>query len=323
MSQAMAACELCKVIIPRPEFEKGAAITVLGKSYCGRCKRTVKNVTFQPAPEPVIEPSPGSAAPPATAAAKAPPPAKATTPRGGQRRPAAVVRKPSRMIPFLVAGGIFAFAGIIAVAFLLTTGKDSHRRPGDPAAAPPNETAEERAQRTFDRAQDLVAQGEKPEDALKALDEAAVAGKGTPLEPKVAELRARFEKTREAIEGERRLQRLIDELKALVEKDRDFGQYDAVMAKADEARGLAARTAPSASPQIQRLVSEYTERYEKQAEPYADLYTQARGLADEKRHDDALKLIETFPAPLRKSRLWRSLEGLRKTIEEAKRGAGK
>lgn len=120
--------------------------------------------------------------------------------------------------------------------------------------------------------------------------------------------------------AERELARLTAEIKDTISKDPDLRRYESVMEKIRQANTLAARAVPGALSDLQRLVSDYAEAYEKQADLLsAEITETANGLAHERRYDDALKVIDTFPPHLRHSRAWANLEGLRRRIENLRK----
>ena len=72
--------------------------------------------------------------------------------------------------------------------------------------------------------------------------------------------------------------------------------------------------------EIRALQNDYNSRYEKVAEPYyTEIHESATTLAAERRYDDAIRKIDTFPQQFRNSGLWTTLQKLRQDIERKKK----
>ena len=82
------------------------------------------------------------------------------------------------------------------------------------------------------------------------------------------------------------------------------------------------KTGSSKMAEIRAIQTDYNGKYEKLAEPYyTEINEAAIQLAEEKRYDDALRKINTFPQPLRLSRAWVNLEKLKQDIERRRKDA--
>lgn len=317
MSGDRAACDVCRSRIADADLESGRAIILLGKTYCARCKsEAVKNISLEDVA--AADPGGGAGLPTSTpAAARAP--ARPRRPSTVRALPPPPARRKAH-VPFLIAGGVGVVGVIVFV--IATSGRPSGPPRPEPAqgaggaAVPP----EVRAQRAFEAAQRVAGAASSNDDAIKALDGAAPACRGTSWELRLRELRTQYVRRREDAAALEDLRRRVDEIRALVAGDPNHARYGEVMAKVLEARQVAAKVAPASIPEIQKLVAEYSERYEKQAEPhYVQVSEAATALANEKRYDDALKVIETFPASFRQSNAWKNLESLKRQIQNRKR----
>ncbi len=327
MSEEIYYCDSCKASIMEGDFETGSAVTLLGKRYCARCKgAAIRKVSLdevmagpaaagkRPAPS---APAPPKPRPPTRApeAKPAPPARRVPLPRRSPRRP-----------PILLAaagGGALLLAILLALAFRGKPEPPPPSKANTPAVPAPGTSPESReaaAEKACATAGRVSSSTSNPDEALKAIEAARPACRGTPWETKLDELKAKALKQKEDASAEQDLRRLLDEIKAMIAQDPAHAQYEAVMAKVQQARGLAARVAPTSVPEIQQMVSPYSERYEKMAEPhYAEIVEVANGLTRERRYDDAIKKIETFPKPLRQSQAWKNLEGLKRQIELQKK----
>jgi hypothetical protein len=154
---------------------------------------------------------------------------------------------------------------------------------------------------------------------LAAAEKAKPACRGTEWEKRLEELRARAAREKEAEEASRELGPLVDELKGAVATDPEFKRFAELQPKFTLAMQTAAKSDPARMAEIRALQKEYNGKYEKLAEPYyLDINEAATQLADEKRYDDALRKINTFPQQLRHSGAWMTLEKLKKDIESRK-----
>jgi len=209
---------------------------------------------------------------------------------------------------------------MILLAILLIAAPRAKPEPPAPTPSPlpaiPSVSREEAARQAFSTASKLASTPASPDDILRAVEAARPACRGTPWESQLDEIKVKALKQKEDSTAEEDLSRILREIKDTIAQDSDYAHYESVMTKARQARGLAARVAPNTVPEIQRTVAAYSERYEKMAEPfYAGIVEEANGLTVERRYDDAIKKIETFPKPLRQSQAWKNLEGLKRQIE--------
>jgi hypothetical protein len=101
--------------------------------------------------------------------------------------------------------------------------------------------------------------------------------------------------------------------------DPEFKRYPELQSKFQIALEMASKAGSVKRDEIQTLRREYNGKYEKLAEPhFSEINEAAVQLADERRFDDALRKINTFPQHLRHSGAWMNLEKLKKDIERRK-----
>ena len=113
---------------------------------------------------------------------------------------------------------------------------------------------------------------------------------------------------------------LLDELKGAVATDPEFKRFAELQSKFRMALEMAGKTASPRMAEIRALQKDYNGKYEKLAEPhYAEINEAAAQLAEERRYDDALRKINTFPQHLRHSGAWTNLDKLRQDIERRKK----
>jgi hypothetical protein len=348
MSAPAEICDSCGKTITDEELETGLAISVLGRSYCPGCKdQAVKDISIEdlaaPASRPKLPVKPAAPAP----APKAPvkpyaetikaepqkalkPAALSQTPRRGQ--PPAVRQASTRKGPnpaALAVAGVGILAAVFIVLLASRGGSKGPTKNGDP----PPETGPKtgpvdpaaarlaKAEKAYTRVSTLAQRaGSGLEEVLAAVEGARADCAGTPFEARLEEIRAQKAKEKEGGEAAKRLNPVIDELRAGVAADGTFSRFAELSDKFQKARELALAGAPDRIPEISQLRQDYVGRYEKRAEPFAsDIETGAKILADERRYDDAIAKIETFPRELRLSAAWKSLEQLRQDIERRKR----
>jgi len=276
---------------------------------------------------------PDTLPPPAEPAKPEPPAAKPAPERPAPpRRRAAPRAAPRSRAPLFVGLGLAVVGVAAAVGLILVSGKNGAAKPpvqpdggtaetGDTRPPPPGDSREERARDAFAKAQTAASRSDASYDEiLAALDQAREACRGTPFEQKLETLRNKVLRERETIAAQKEYHALLEELKAAVTADREFKRYGELKPKFQQARDLAARMGAGAVVDVQQLQQEYTGRYEKEAAPHYERINEgATVLAAERRFDDALKMIDTFPAYLRHSGAWRELERLRQDIERRKR----
>jgi hypothetical protein len=161
-----------------------------------------------------------------------------------------------------------------------------------------------------------------PGDLLREVDKALPSLKGTPHETRAREFRAAAAKDLETAQRNEELNPVLSKLQADSSADTTFARFVELQERFQKARALATRISPERVLEVQRLQTEYVNRYEKAAEPHVrDIQEEAAGLAGEGRFNDALRKIETFPASLRHSGAWRGLERLRDDIQARAKAA--
>jgi len=342
MAAPVLPCDSCGSPIPDSDLETGTAITLLGKRYCVGCKtEAIQGVSLdelggrpaaaparaaapkpapKPAPAPAPKPPPRAAAPPPAPVAperKAPPP----------RRPAVAAPAPSRTPLLIAAGGVIVVVAVVAVVVVLSrpsppepTGTTPSPRTPDTATPPPDRDAV--AREAFTRVDALARGGASFDHLVAAIEKAKPACRGTSWEKKLEEVRARALQQKEAEDAARELAPLLDELKGAVATDPEFKRYAELQSKFQMALEMAGKTASPRMAEIRALQKDYNGKYEKLAEPhFAEINEAATQLAEEKRYDDALRKINTFPQHLRLSVSWISLDKLRQDIERRKKEA--
>jgi hypothetical protein len=274
--------------------------------------------TRTPAPEPKPAPPRPAAKPAAAAPRRAAPPAAAPAP---SRRPL-----------LIGAGAAAAVLVIVAVVFFTrstpsaTTGASGPTKGGTPADPTPAVAAPDReaqAREAFGKVDALSRQtGASWDHLLAAVEKAKPACRGTAWEKKLEDLRARVIHEKETEDAARELAPLMDELRGAVSTDPEFKRYAELQAKFQNALEMAGKTGSSKMAEIRAIQTDYNGKYEKLAEPYyTEINEAAIQLAEEKRYDDALRKINTFPQPLRLSRAWVNLEKLKQDIERRRKDA--
>ena len=342
MAAPVSPCDSCGSPIPDSDLETGAAIILLSKRYCSGCKsEAMQSVSLDD-----LGPKAKSAAPAATppqarrpAPPKAPSPvpaparpveAKRTEPAARPERKAASARRPAAPAtsrkPLVIAGIVVGVLAIVGAVVLLRgdpvpadPGKPPTKGPTGTVAASP-EDREAQARDAFAKVQDLAERtGVSWELVLAAADKARPACKGTGWEKKLEEIRSRAVHEKEVEEASREITPLLDELKGAVATDPEFKRYPELQSKFQIALETASKAGSVKRDEIRALQREYNGKYEKLAEPhYSEINEAAVQLADERRFDDALRKINTFPQHLRHSGAWMNLEKLKKDIERRK-----
>lgn len=354
MSASDVRCASCAAPVPHEALETGAAILLLGKAYCPSCKgaaargvsledlSTPGPAAFDRSPKPApAKPKlpPAKPAPPARAKAErseaptlrespdaplARPTAEAPPPRAA-RVPPSRRAAPSKKPP-LVAGLAVAALGLAALAFFfLRPGpKPSTGDAPTPKAGPAVSTSadpETRGKEAFAAVEVLLRRGDVDLDRLLAAIEAArPACKGSSYAARLDEARVKALADREKAEAGRAFEPLLEELKKAVADDAEFRRYGELLPKFQKARELAGRHSSGAVSTVAALQQDYSGRYEKEAQPHYDrIQPAAEQLANERRYDDALKFIDSFPAHLRASGAWRGLAQLKDRVERDKK----
>jgi hypothetical protein len=218
-----------------------------------------------------------------------------------------------------MVGGLAAsaLAALVAIA-VLASQKDPGARPPQPPARPsPAASPLERAAAALREAETLAARQDLPADEVAARLENLLAGlRGTEQESKVSALLEKVRREADAARATKIIDPQIAALRADIQADADFSRYPEFRDRFQKLRDLAGTSAPARLPEIQKLQSEYSARYEKAAEPrYEQIREAATVLADERRYPDALKQIESFPEKFRHSRAWAGLQQLRADVE--------
>jgi len=351
MSGPAEICDTCGKTITDEELETGSAISVLGRSYCPACKaQAISEISIEDLAPSQAEPKPQAKAfpPPSARPLPQPTPAPArvdaetvrTEPRkstlpGDTPRTvlASAVRRKgaSRKGPkpeTLAVGGVVLLAAILGGLLLFRGGPSPEAPPGEgpasrPRTPPPDPAAarQTRAEQAYLKTVALAGQpGVAPAEVLAAIDRVAPDCAGTPFEAKLAQLRTQKQKDKEAADAEAALRPLLEELRTAVAGDPKFARYAELSGKLNKARELALQSVPARVPEINQLRQEYVGRYEKAAElPAQEIEDTAKVLADERRYDDAIAKIETFPREFRLSNAWANLDRLRKDIEQRKK----
>ncbi len=350
MSAPAEICDSCGKTITDDQLESGSAISVLGRSYCPDCKgQAVKDISLDdlaspPEPPPKIPPKPPlkTALPPSSTPRPAPaggvevikldapkePPPQATpraivAPRAGQRRAAG--RSTGSKVGLLIAGS----AGALAVALILATrsGGTGKQKPDPIPVAektptpPPVPTREEKAEEAYRKAITISRRTESSvEEVLAAVDQAVPDCRGTKYEAELEKIRTGALRDRELTEAGRSLQPLLEDLRSAVASDTAFKRFAEIQDKFQKARELASRSASNRIGEINQLQQDYGGRYEKAADPHLkEIEFTAQVLTDDRRYDEALAKIETFPRELRQSGAWKSLDTLKKDIERKRK----
>ena len=361
MASPVIPCDSCGSPIPDSDLETGTAITLLGKRYCVGCKtEAIQGVSLdelggpaapprratappkaaaRPAPAPptrtpAVEPKPAPARP-APRPAAAPPPPPPTERKAAPRRPAAptttAAPAPSRRPILIAAGAVLLIIAGAAVVFLTRStpgpsgsgGPTKAGTPADPTPAVGPQDREAQAREAFSKVDELARRaGASWDHLLAAVEKAKPACRGTAWEKKLDDLRARVLQEKETEDAARELAPLLDELRGAVATDPEFKRYAELQAKFQSALEMAGKTASPKMAEIRAIQTDYNGKYEKLAEPYyTEIHEAATQLSEERRYDDALRKINTFPQPLRLSRAWVNLEKLKQDIERRKKDA--
>jgi len=351
MAAPITPCDSCGSPIPDSDLETGTAITLLGKRYCAGCKtEAIQGVSLddlggrpaparaaapkpappKPAPAmrtPPVEPKPAPPRPAPKAAAPAPPPPERKA--APARRPAAAAKAPSRLPLLIAAAAAVVVIAVVAVVVLTRpsppgpTGGTKGGTPTDPTPAVAPQDREAQARDAFAKVDDLTRRaGASYDHLLAAIEKAKPACRGTAWEKKLDDVRVRVIQEKEAEEASRDLAPLLDELRGAVATDPEFKRYAELQSKFQSALEMAGKTASPKMAEIRALQKDYNGKYEKLAEPhYTEINEAATQLADERRYDDALRKINTFPQHLRLSGAWINLEKLKQDIERRKKDA--
>jgi hypothetical protein len=359
MSASDVRCASCAAPVLDEALETGAAILLLGKAYCPSCKgaaargvslddlSTPGPAAFDRSPKPPPKRLPPPPKPAAAKADRADAPTLRETPDAPLARPAAEAvpgrpkaERPTRVppprraaaskTPLLLAGLALAALAAAGLFFLLRPGP----RPStagapppkaDPAAVSTSADPETRGKEAFAAIEVLLRRGDVDLDrVLAAIDAARPACKGSSYAAKLDEVRVKVLADREKAEAARAFEPLFEELKKAVADDPEFRRYTELQPKFQKARELAGRHSPAAVSTLAALQQDYSGRYEKEAQPHYDrIQPAAEQLAQEKRYDDALKFIDSFPAHLRASGAWRGLAQLKDRVERDRKLAPK
>jgi len=337
-------CDSCGSPISDSDLESGQAITLLGKRYCGGCKsEAIQSISLDelsgksPAAEisPARKPAARAAAPAPRPAVSAPRPAPAPARRENKSIPkkSPVIAPPSRT-PLIAAGAVVAVVLVVAAVFVFRSPATPEKAvPAPGTAAPPttkappapaSTTAPDRdaqARAAYDKVEEISRRaGTSLDLLLSAIDQARPACKDTEWEKRLEDLAARTRKAKEAEDSAKELSPLIDEIKGAVATDTEFKRYSELQPKFQLAIETASRTASPRITEIRALQRDYNSSYEKLAEPfYAEISETANALAEERRYDDALRKIETFPQQYRNSGSWTVLTKLKQDIERRKK----
>ncbi|HVR86495.1 MAG TPA: hypothetical protein VMU54_19385 [Planctomycetota bacterium] len=334
MSVRIVPCDSCGSPIPDADLETGQAVTLLGKRYCSGCKAdAIQNVSLEDLSSgpPAAARKPAQASKPAAPgpvlakrAATSPPSPARLERKAPARRPVSPATAPSRTPLIASAAGVVALlcAGGAFLAF-----RDSPPAPSSPVktstTSPPVAPAdsEAKARLSFLLVQELAGRpGTSSEVVLAAAEKARSTCKGSAFERPLEAIIAKAQRDREAEVSARELAPLIDELKGAVATDPEFKRYSELQPKFLLAIESAAKSGSPRVNEIRVLQSDYNSRYEKLAEPYYnEIHEAAVALADERRYDDALRKIETFPQRFRNSGSWTTLQKLRQDIERRKK----
>lgn len=356
MASPVIPCDSCGSPIPDSDLETGTAITLLGKRYCVGCKtEAIQGVSLdelggpaapprraaappKPAPRPApppppklspADPKPAPARPAPRAAAAPPPPERKAAPR--RPAPTSPAPAPSRRPILLAVGSVVVLVGVAAIVFFTRStpapsGSPGPTKGGPPADPTPAVTPQDRealAREAFSKVDDLSRRaGASWDHLLAAVEKAKPACRGTAWEKKLDDLRSRVIHEKETEDAARELAPLMDELRGAVATDPEFKRYAELQAKFQTALEMAGKTASPKMAEIRAIQTDYNGKYEKLAEPYyTEIHEAATQLSDERRYDDALRKINTFPQPLRLSRAWINLEKLKQDIERRKKDA--
>jgi hypothetical protein len=342
MAAPVLPCDSCGSPISDSELESGEAITLLGKRYCAGCKsEAIQSVSLDDlsGKSPAAPPAPArkTAARPAAPAPKPPPPRPAAPavradPPPPRREPRALPKKgraastPSRTP--LVAAGAALFVTLLVGGYVAFRGSPVPP-PAAPRVMPPTlpvpasapQDRETQARAAFSKVEEISRRaGASSSLLLAAIEQARPACQGTEWEKRLDTLRAMAQKAKEAEDSARDLAPLIDELKGAVSTDTEFKRYSELQPKFQLAIETAGRTQSTRLTELRALQHDYNSRYDKLAEPfYSEISVAANALANERRYDDALRKIDTFPQQYRNSGSWTVLLKLKQDIELRKK----
>ena len=352
-------CHTCGTAIPEADLAEGKALSLLGRNYCASCRgHAVKEISLDDLVAHPPKPSdptqafsstrlaekkkkPASVHLPPAPPAPLPSPPKAASPRAASPKPPAAAPKsaaprarlfsrrkgPSRT-PVYVIAALGTFSIVLVALVLLASPGD--KDPEIPSPDPEPEAVEkpapvDRARQAYDKAKAIARRSDVEFDLILAeLDAARAACRGSEWESKVKELRERVLADRETEKSTRALKTMLDGLRRDTVADVELKRYAELTAQFEKARGLAAKGRPSAIQEIQDVQGAYKKRYEAAAQPHFDrIMVAAKVLARERRYDDALSYIESFPHHLRESGAWKGLEALRLEVVRGKRSSRK
>lgn len=327
-------CDSCGSPIPDSDLETGAAVTLLGKRYCAGCKtEAIQAVSLEDLSGAPAAPVRKPAAPAKPAASKAAPPPPAPSParlerKAPARRPVPAPAAPNRT-PLIAAAAalVLLLAGGGAFVALRSSPEDAPpppvpaKGPAKTAPAPASGDADSDAKTAFAKVQELADRGGTSWTVILAAGEKARgACRGTSFEQPLESLLARARREKESEDAARELAPLIDELKGAVAGDPEFKRYSELQPKFLLAIETGAKSGSTRVAEIRALQNDYNSRYEKLAEPHsAEIYEAATVLTDERRYDDAIRKIDTFPQQFRNSNAWKALLKLRQDIERKKK----
>jgi hypothetical protein len=184
---------------------------------------------------------------------------------------------------------------------------------------------ETQARNAFAKVEELTRRAGVSWDLLiAAADKAKPECRGTEWEKKLDEIRSHAAREKDTEEAARDLAPLVDEIRGAVATDPEFKRFAELQPKFQHALEMAGKSSPAKMPEIRALQKDYNGRYEKLAEPHYDrIHEAAVSLADERRFDDALRQIDSFPQNLRQSGAWMTLDKLRQDIERRKKSQPK
>jgi hypothetical protein len=333
-------CDACGSPIADSDLETGQAVTLLGKRYCPGCKtEAIQSVSLEelsgdPSPAPrksaaASKPVPARTAPPkARAPEEKPAPSASRLKREAPARRAPAAAPSSSKTPLIAAvAGVVILAVAGAAYFGLRGTAPQGPEPKSPAVSSPkggtasSADPEAQARAAYLQVEELARRNGVSWDlVLAAAEKARSACRGTAFEKKLEDLHARAQREKEGEESARELSPLIDELKGAVSTDPEFKRFSELQPKFRLAIETAAKSGSPRVTEIRALQNDYNSRYEKVAEPYyTEIHESATALAAERRYDDAIRKIDTFPQQFRNSGLWTTLQKLRQDIERRKK----
>lgn len=324
-------CDSCGTPIGDADLESGQAIYLLGKRYCAGCKsEAIQNVSLDDLSG---KSPPAESVPPRKPAVR--PPAARSEAAPSRRQSKAVPRKPagrpnSSRTPLIAGTAVFVVLLGLGGFFTFRGSTPPEREeprtpsPGAPAARTspaPGPDRDPQARAAYTKVEEVSRRpGASADLLLAAIDQARPACRGTEWEKLLEDLRARTQKDKEREDVAKDLSPLIDELKGAVATDSEFKRYSELQPKFQLAIETAGRTASARMAELRALQRDYNSRYDKLAEPYyVEISEAANALAEERRYDDALRKIDTFPPQFRNSGSWTVLQKLKQDIERRKK----